>query len=213
MSEVYVAVERSDGSVAHIAVQLVMRMSGPIGSKQEDQLRSRGWYADLDAARNVVWVREDGPMTIEREVRRFEQELWQPLDGLSVVRWRRLSIAEHEVFNAHRGHRDALEMKPDGSISHNMPKARELHRHLLRHQRAEKLLILDAEYNGAVAAGRAQLAADVDTKRQELRDLTDDPRIEAAQTIEELVQVGFTEDGEQAMVDLRSELLEMRKSA
>lgn len=198
-SEVYVAVERSDGSVAHIAVQLEARMPAGMKAIALHRLVARGWHLRADG----VWERHDTDVTLEREVRRFEAEQWLPLDGISVVSWKRLSAEEHEKFNEHRNHRDALEMV-GGVIQHNMPKARELHRQLLRHQRAEKLLVLDGAYNGAVAQGDTVKAAAIETKRQELRDLTDDPRIDAAKDIGELVQVGFTEDGEAALADTRA---------
>jgi hypothetical protein len=92
------------------------------------------------------------------------------------------------------------------TIAHNMPKARELHRHLLRHQRAEKLLVLDGAYNGAVANGDTVRAAAIEAKRGELRDLTKDPRIDAATTIDELAVVGLDADGEAAMAALRDSL-------
>jgi hypothetical protein len=142
---------------------------------------------------------------IEAEVRRFEVEQWQRLDGLTVLRWRRIDADEHAMFNQHRHHRDAIEMQGD-TIAHNMPKARELHRHLLRHQRAEKLLVLDGAYNGAVANGDTVRAAAIEAKRGELRDLTKDPRIDAATTIDELAVVGLDADGEAAMAALRDSL-------
>jgi hypothetical protein len=192
MSEVYLVLERSDGSVVHLAVQTRFRApSRPTGP---------GWTQDSAG----YWNREITAESLAHEVRR-EERRWIALDGLTLVSWRSLSIDEHEQFNQHRHHRDAMELV-GGVVQHNMPKARELHRHLLRHQRAEKLLILDGAYNGAVAKGDTAKADEIEAKRQALRDLTSDPRIEAAKDISELVQIGFTEDGEAALDALRAEL-------
>jgi hypothetical protein len=188
MSEIYVAIERSDGTVAHMAFQTECRAP----SKPQGQ-----WMP----AANGVWTILPTDFNIAFEVARTART-WEA-EGVSVVSWKRLTLAEHEQFNEYRHHRDALELV-GGKVQHNMPKARELHKHLLRHQRAEKLLVLDGVYNGAVAQKNNAKADAVEAKRQELRDLTSDPRIDAATTVAELVQVGFTEDGETALEDVRS---------
>lgn len=198
-SEVYVAVERSDGSVAHVAVQLRMRVPGEVKPHSMEQLRARGWYQT-----DGLWARDDTDEVINGEVRRFEAEQWSRLDGITVVRWRRLSQEEHELFGQYRHHRDAMEMKSDGTIAHNMPKARELHQHLLRHQRAEKLLYLDGVANAAQASGSTALLAQVESIRAQLRDVTGDPRINAATRIEELADVRLDADGEVAFEELKA---------
>lgn len=226
MSEVYVAIEREDGTVAHLAFQT----DGRFGRLPNGV----GWaqFSGPDENGFRLWGRPATDAAIQEEVDRESRRVYEAaqrrlatlvergvsplptlleLDGARAVSWKRLSADEHEKFNEHRYHRDALEMVK-GEIRHNMPKARELHRHLLRHQRAEKLLVLDANYNGAVAAAETDRAAAIEVMRQELRDLTDDPRIEAAQTIDELVQVGFTEDGESALDALRAELKTMGRA-
>ena len=188
MAEVYIAIERSDGTVAHLAFQTETRApKKPAGQ----------WMP----AANGAWVILPTDENIAFEVARAAK-MWEA-EGVSVVGWQRLTNDEHEKFNQHRHHRDALEVR-DGTISHNMEKARELHRHLLRHQRAEKLLVLDGAYNGAVGQKDSAKATAIEAKRQELRDLTDDPRIDAASTIEELVAVGIDEDGEAALEDVRA---------
>lgn len=192
MSEVYIGIERGDGTVAHMAFQTDGRFpSKPIGV---------GW-AQFG---NGTWGRAPTDASIQAEVDR-QSRAWAALGDAAAASWKRLSGAEHETFNRHRHHRDALEMV-GGVIRHNMPKARELHRHLLRHQRAEKLLILDAAFNGATARGDQARAAALEAIRAELRDLTDDPRIDAAQTIDQLVAVGFTQDAEIAMDQLRNDI-------
>jgi hypothetical protein len=72
--------------------------------------------------------------------------------------------------------------KPD----HDMPKAREIHRVHLRRARLAEFDRLDNDYRMADEAGDAQAKKDIAAVRQKFRDVTDDPRIEAAQTVEEL---------------------------
>jgi len=105
-----------------------------------------------------------------------------------MVSWRRLTLAEHEMFNQNRNHRDALE-DVNGVLRHNMVKARELHRSLIRHSNGAKFLTIDREWVDAFAKGDKQTADAVEAQRQAMRDVVDDPRIEAAQTIEELLAV------------------------
>ena len=196
MSEAYVCVSVSDGAVYHLAIQLESRLAGvpPSGS---------GWGGPFT---DGTYGREATDAVIQHEVDRAAVAWAARSDGaVTVLGWRRLSDAEHDVFSRNRPHRDALE-DVAGVLRHDMPKARELHRHLLRHQRAEKLLVLDGAYNGAVGAGDAVRAAAIEAMRAELRDLTSDPRIEAAKDVAELVQVGFTADGEGALEALRADL-------
>lgn len=194
MAEIYVAIERSDGTVAHMAFQTECR--APSRPQGQWMPAANGAWAILPTDENIAF-----------EVSRVAK-MWEA-DGVSVVSWKRLTNAEHEQFNEFRQHRDALELV-SGKIQHNMAKARELHRDLLRHQRAEKLLVLDAAHTGATALGDKGRADNIEAMRVELRDLTSDPRIDAATTVGELAQVGFTEDGEAAMAELRAAIRENR---
>lgn len=71
----------------------------------------------------------------------------------------------------------------------DMPKAREIHRQQLRRLRAPLLEQLDTEYLQADERGDHPTKRDISTRKQMLRDVTVDPRIEAAQTPEELKAV------------------------
>jgi hypothetical protein len=182
----------------HVAVQLVARLVGtpPPGS---------GW---LGPDGSGYYYRVPTDAVIQHEIDRAAVA-WSnranPAENVTVLSWRRLSQAEHDMFGTNRHYRNALE-EVAGVIQHNMPSARELHRQLLRHQRAEKLLILDAAYNGASAQGDNARAARIEALRQTLRDLTSDPRIDAANNISELAQIGLASDGEQSLEELRAEL-------
>lgn len=74
-------------------------------------------------------------------------------------------------------------------LSVDMVKARNIHRDKLRALRAPKLDKLDVEYMRADEAGDAAKKTDIATKKQQLRDVTADPAIEAAATPEDLKAV------------------------
>jgi hypothetical protein len=72
-------------------------------------------------------------------------------------------------------------------ITINMDKARGIHREAMRQARATLFKELDVAYMVAIEQGLD--AATVVAKKQELRDVTANPAIEAAQTPEELKAV------------------------
>ena len=77
----------------------------------------------------------------------------------------------------------------NGKFSHDMPRAREIHRDKMRRVRAPLLAALDIEAIRASEAGDTTKAQDVARRKQALRDVTADPRIDAARTPEELKAV------------------------
>jgi hypothetical protein len=79
--------------------------------------------------------------------------------------------------------------KIDATIMVDMTKARELHRATLRGLRAPKLAALDIDYQRADEADDKTAKQVIAAKKQALRDVTDDPAIEAAKTPEELKAV------------------------
>lgn len=87
-----------------------------------------------------------------------------------------------------RGYRNAWKQKP-GGIDHDMPKAREIHRNKMREVRKPKLESLDIEYQRADEDGNALKKKEIADKKKALRDVTVDPRIDAAQSIEALKAV------------------------
>jgi len=68
----------------------------------------------------------------------------------------------------------------------DMPKAREIWRGRIREARVEKLGLLDTEYMRADEAGDTEKKKEIAQAKQVLRDLPQDPRIENAQSAEEL---------------------------
>jgi hypothetical protein len=176
MSEVYIGVSRSDGSVVHVAFQTVMR-----APTRPD---TGGWQGPDQLGR---YFREASDSNIAADLARFNEQ-WAQLGDPTMTGWRKLSDPEHEMFNQNRAHRNALE-DVGGKIQHNMPKARELHREYLRHYNGDKLIGLDRDWvNASVAKDNAKIKATED-KRKALADTVVDPRIEAAKTIEELLLV------------------------
>ena len=74
-------------------------------------------------------------------------------------------------------------------ITVNMTKAVEIKKDMIRAERDPKLAALDVEFMRAVEAGDTAKQAEISTKKQALRDATDDPAIAAATTPDELKAV------------------------
>ncbi len=90
-----------------------------------------------------------------------------------------------EALLTDRTFRDAwCDVTPEPVIDVDMSKAREIHREHLRTLRAPKLTMLDIAMSRAYADRVEQDR--VEAKRQELRDVTEYPLIDAAQTPEAL---------------------------
>lgn len=87
-----------------------------------------------------------------------------------------------------REFRDALVIK-GGNLTYDMEKCRAIHRDRLRILRAPKLAALDVEYQRADERGDLVAKAAIAAEKQELRDVTSDPAIDAARTPEELKAV------------------------
>ncbi len=75
------------------------------------------------------------------------------------------------------------------TIGCDMDKAREIHRDAMRAARTPKLAALDIAYQRADEAKDDAAKAVIAAQKQELRDVTADPRIDAAQTPAELKAV------------------------
>jgi len=184
MSEVYIAVTvTTSGEVYHLAIQTEMRAPS--------RPRGDGWV--FDEKRNV-WTNPIGDTYIEYFIALNERQWAHRKDsrsGLSysavtVVSWRRLTQQEHEQFNKDRRYRNALRDNA-GKIEYDIAAARECHRDKLRHERANAMPLLDADWMRA--AGQGKDTGAVEAERQKWRDAPADPRIEAAQSVDELKQI------------------------
>lgn len=79
--------------------------------------------------------------------------------------------------------------KSNGGVEVDMPKAREIHKDALRRLRDPLLEALDVEYQRADEAKDQVRKDEIAEEKQALRDVTDDPAIDAATTPEELKAV------------------------
>jgi hypothetical protein len=124
------------------------------------------------------------PEYIDRQIsRHVEGGNW--VGPYAPVSW---EIVPNDYINDDTDHtyRDAWKYEGKTKPGHDMVKARNIHRAQLRNRRGNMLDALDAEYMKADEAGDSQAKKSVATKRQKLRDVTEHPSIEAAQTVEEL---------------------------
>lgn len=71
-------------------------------------------------------------------------------------------------------------------ITHDMPKARDILRDRLRAERAPQFAVLDVEYQRADEIKDDAGKLDVAARKLALRDITDHPAIESAETVEAL---------------------------
>lgn len=165
MSEVYICIVRTDGSVAHYAFQTRMRSPFP---------PSGSWTLGKDG----YLTREASDANIEFDVERLDRS-WTRVGDPAVVDWRRLTQEEHALFEQDRDYRNALE-DAGGTLRHNIIKARELHRAVLRHKNGDKLMFLDRAWLDCSASADALGAIAVEAKRKMLRDFVNDPRIDTA---------------------------------
>lgn len=92
--------------------------------------------------------------------------------------------------NTDRTYRNAWKDTPGkNKPDHDMVKAREIHKEKLRVKRIPLLEALDLEYQKADEVGDTKKKKEIADQKQILRDVTDKPEIEAAQTVEELKQI------------------------
>lgn len=132
------------------------------------------------------WLRPPTPAVIEHQILK-----WRALDSASPrpapLRWYIASPKDIPTDRTYRNAQVAHATEP--KVVHDMARARELHRDLMRNERVEKLLSLDREWFIATRAKDDAVVADIDAEKQALLDATNDPRIEAAATIEDLKAV------------------------
>lgn len=99
--------------------------------------------------------------------------------------------ARNVTIPSNRDFRNAWDLDGD-IIDVDMVRARDIHRDRLRRERAARFDPLDVEASQKMIAGDTQGAQAVETKRQTLRDVTTDARINAVSTPEGLA--GLTLD-------------------
>lgn len=133
--------------------------------------------------RVIVYTDSVGLIVVRPASKEMEELAWKKLSKEAInPRW----IDDSEL-PPNRDFRNAW--VDSQGVKVDMPKAREIHRNRLRELRAPKLKELDVEYQRADEIGDALWKARVSAKKQALRDVPADPRIEAAQTPEALSAV------------------------
>lgn len=138
--------------------------------------------------KTIVYKRPDGGVSImkpygddpDKALERLRQFI--PPDAIDVQEMDVADVPEDRTF------RDAWRLS-GGKIAHDMEHCRAIHRDHLRALRAPKLAALDVEYQRADEAGDAARKSSIAARKQALRDVTADPRIDAATTPEELKMV------------------------
>ena len=109
---------------------------------------------------------------------------------LDMVRWAVVQYSDLPDDRVGEGetYRDGLEH--DGTkLVHSIAKCREIKRTHLRIERTDKLFELDGRWMRATGQGKKAEADAVEAERQKWRDAPADPRIDAAQSVEELKQI------------------------
>lgn len=150
-----------------------------------------------DADGNPVAVSEV-PLPVDRFLRRWPVDgmtaTWAETEDEFIVRVAARSIpadatdvqlVEPEIIPTDRTFRDGWKAGA-GKVEHDMAKCREIQKARLRVLRAPKLAALDVEFMRALETGDTAKAAEIAAKKQALRDVTKDPSITAAKTVEEL---------------------------
>ncbi len=74
-------------------------------------------------------------------------------------------------------------------ININMNKAKDIWKDKIREERKNLLIKYDIEYIKALENGHVELQKDIAQKKQLLRDAPADPRINAAQNVDELTNI------------------------
>lgn len=116
---------------------------------------------------------------LEEAVEKFSQTAFMP---------KRVVQIDPATIPSDRTYRDAW--THDGKkFTHDMAKAREVHKGYIRLARKPMLEALDVEMTRAIASGDSKAVAAIEAKRQKLRDATKDSRIAVAATTEQLKKV------------------------
>lgn len=142
--------------------------------------------------RKIIYTRPDGGVSIVHPVRNTIGENLTSDDEIEKRAWDKLPadainprFVDASEIPADRTFRDAW-VDSSGKIGHDMDKCRAMHKNRIRELRAPKLAALDVEYQRADEDGDLKRKKVIASQKKALRDATADPKIYAAQTIEEL---------------------------
>lgn len=134
----------------------------------------------------ALWERTPDDKNIQAEI----NKAFPGVNQLGIKR--PTCVAYHRIEDAdlpaQRDYRNAWEFV-GGKVTENLAKAKEIHRDRLRRERTELLVPLDIEVSKSIAIGDLAAAQTAESQRQALRDITEDPRIDAATSVDELRQI------------------------
>jgi len=144
----------------------------------------KAYGVDENDERVVTFEVDVTPAYIDRLISRYVNDGHWP-GGLAPVSWR---IVPNDFVDetTDRTYRNAWKDAGNGKPDHDIAKAREVQRIYLRKARLAEFCRLDNDYRIADEAGDTAVKNEIGALRQQYRDVTVHPRIEAAQTIEEL---------------------------
>lgn len=128
---------------------------------------------------------DPSPERVERTLAKYvDSGTWTQGNGKLPVSWR--FVPNDFAENEDRTYRNAWKDTGKGRPDHDMVKARNIHRDHLRRARIRHLDTLDVEYQQADEQSNQNKKREIAARKQKLRDVTDDPRIESAATTDDL---------------------------
>ena len=159
-----IAVARVDGSVSIVSFATQGRGNVlPAGAEWVNEARG-------------IWERKAHDPNITVELARAVPD---------AIGWQRITEAD---IPKDRTFRDALKL--DGkTLKHDIAKAREKARQIVRHMRSDAMPMLDVRFSRALADGDKAAIKAVEAERQKWRDAPASPAIESAKTTDELKAV------------------------
>jgi len=186
-------------AAAQLADHRAKAAAAPLGDATTvaDALVVIAEVAARHAAEAVAAATPDPEEVIAREVHRFDlskrgvDEDGQPIGEPWVVEWR--EIDEAEIAGLDRTYRNAWQ--DDLGIKVDMARAREIHRDLLRAERAPQMAALDVQVLRALEieddGARATALRAVAQQKQRLRDVTAAAEIAGAASVEALKELSL----------------------
>ena len=168
-----VAVTRADHPLALLHI---------VATEFHPDAPSRGEAPELTAEQVKQFARSHRLVTDDVVEREIDQ-----LQFADVVRWR---FIDHSDVPADRTYRDAL-IDQANIIMPEMATARDLQRAHLRERRAPLLARLDVDQLRAIVHQDEATVSEIEARKQALRDLPQDPAIDAATTLAELKAAGM----------------------
>jgi len=173
LKQIYVAVSREDGSVVIMGFLTQGRGSFlPLGPDPAEWIdKDSGW-----------WKREPTDANLFAEITRSQE-----VGGPAAVSYKVVDVNE---IPEDRSYRNALSYK-NGKFTHDMNKAKDLHKDKLRRERVRLFDENDIELRDANLESSKDKLKKAIARRNYLRDITKDPRINAAKTVDDLKKIGI----------------------